>query len=155
MNSVPRTRRLLCSQYVPTRLGCLLIGIMFSAFAGCAVAVESTLAPAGDNAISAGRERFEKNCAICHGIDAHGNGPFADLLNVKPPNLALLARAHGGDFPFTRIYRRIDGRDLPLAHGTSAMPIWGTRLHREGGDETYVRGRILEIILFLESIQEP
>ena len=107
-----------------------------------------------DTAVEVGRQRFEHSCAICHGLDARGNGPFAELLNVKPPDLTLLSRAAGGDFPFTRVYQRIDGRDLPLAHGTRLMPIWGQRLKREGGDETYVRGRILEIMLYLESLQQ-
>ena len=103
--------------------------------------------------VEAGGQQFEHSCAICHGLDARGNGPFAELLNVKPPDLTLLSRAEGGDFPFGRIYQRIDGRALPLAHGTRTMPIWGQRLKREGGDETYVRGRILEIMLYLESLQ--
>ncbi|MBK6657912.1 MAG: c-type cytochrome [Proteobacteria bacterium] len=110
--------------------------------------------PPLQSGIEAGRQRFEMNCAICHGLDARGNGPFAELLNVKPPDLTLLSRAQGGDFPFSRVYRRIDGRDLPLAHGTRDMPIWGRRLKREGGDETYVRGRLFEIMLYLESLQQ-
>lgn len=114
-------------------------------------AVASKATQAG---VEAGSQRFELSCAICHGLDARGNGPFAELLNVKPPDLTLLARAEGGDFPFSRVYQRIDGRALPLAHGTRAMPIWGQRLKREGGDETYVRGRILEIMLYLESLQQ-
>lgn len=109
---------------------------------------------APEAAVAAGRQRFEENCALCHGLDARGNGPFAALLNVKPPDLTVLARNAGGEFPFSRIYRRIDGRDLPLAHGTSDMPVWGSRLKREGGDETYVRGRIFEILLYLESLQQ-
>lgn len=117
-------------------------------------AMPAATAAVADSAITSGRQRFEKSCAICHGLDARGNGPFADLLNVKPPNLTLLSRAQGGDFPFSRVYRRIDGRDLPLAHGTSAMPIWGARLKREGGDETYVRGRMFEIMLYIESLQQ-
>ena len=32
------------------------------------------------------------------------------------------------------------------------MPIWGQRLKREGGDETYVRGCLFEILLYLESL---
>lgn len=108
-----------------------------------------------DGALAAGFAQFEQNCAICHGLDARGAGSFADLLKVKPPDLTVLARSHGGTFPFTQVYRRIDGRDVPLAHGTATMPLWGTRLKRAGGDETHVRGRLFEIILYLESIQEP
>lgn len=139
----------------------LIAVILLGTVGGDAGAAESLKTPAADAAnagpeggVAAGRQRFERNCAICHGFDARGNGPFAELLNVKPPDLTLLSRAQGGDFPFTRIYRRIDGRDLPLAHGTRDMPIWGSRLKREGGDETWVRGRIFEIMLYLESLQQ-
>ena len=142
-------------------MGALITIIIVSGNAGLALAAEqratagrAAVTGAAELGIDAGRLRFEKNCAICHGLDARGNGPFAELLNVKPPDLTLLSRAEGGDFPFSRIYQRIDGRNLPLAHGTRAMPIWGQRLKREGGDETYVRGRMFEIMLYLESLQQ-
>lgn len=108
-----------------------------------------------DAAVAAGRARFESSCAICHGVDARGGGPFASLLKVQPPDLTGLALQHGGTFPFSDAYRSIDGRDLPPAHGSGAMPIWGARLKREGGDETYVHGRLFEILLYLESAQRP
>ena len=138
---------------------CALITIIVvNLAAACASAADSVKAthsaPPLDAGIDSGRQRFERNCAICHGLDARGNGPFAELLNVKPPDLTLLSRAQGGDFPFSRIYRRIDGRDLPLAHGTRDMPVWGQHLKREGGDETFVRGRLFEIMLYLESLQQ-
>ena len=108
-----------------------------------------------DSAPARARAVFEQNCALCHGIDARGNGPFAELLKVAPPDLTTLARTAGGTFPFSRVYRAIDGRDRLHAHGTADMPIWGERWVREGGDETYARGRIFEIMLYLESIQQP
>lgn len=146
-------------QYRGLRVLGALITIMLACLgAAVANAADKKAAAANpprlDAGIDAGRQRFEMNCAICHGFDARGNGPFAELLNVKPPDLTLLSRAQGGDFPFSRVYRRIDGRDLPLAHGTRAMPIWGQRLKREGGDETFVRGRLFEIMLYLESLQQ-
>lgn len=109
----------------------------------------------GADALESGRARFEKSCALCHGPDARGHGPFAALMKIEPPDLTGLTRANGGAFPFSEVYRGIDGRDRPLAHGTPDMPVWGLRLLREGGDETWVRGRIFELILYLESIQEP
>lgn len=146
-------------EYGATRVLAALIVIIVGIAGGHSSAAGEARKPDGGDppleaGIDAGRQRFEMNCAICHGLDARGNGPFAELLNVKPPDLTLLSRAQGGDFPFSRIYRRIDGRDLPLAHGTRAMPIWGQRLKREGGDETYVRGRLFEIMLYLESLQQ-
>ena len=141
------------SEYGRTwRRTALIAVILLAIVGGDAGAAESLKTPAAEatnagpeGGVAAGRQRFERNCAICHGFDARGNGP---------PDLTLLSRAQGGDFPFTRIYRRIDGRDLPLAHGTRDMPIWGSRLKREGGDETWVRGRIFEIMLYLESLQQ-
>ncbi len=145
-------------QYRVVRVLSALIVIIAVSFA-CSLAnaadkKPATVTPPLEAGIDAGRQGFENKCAICHGFDGRGNGPFAELLNVKPPDLTLLSRAQGGDFPFSRIYRRIDGRDLPLAHGTRAMPIWGQRLKREGGDETFVRGRLFEIMLYLESLQQ-
>jgi mono/diheme cytochrome c family protein len=111
----------------------------------------------GVDIVAAGRERFEQQCGICHGLDAKGNGPFADLLKVSPPDLTILTRRNNGYFPFTDVYNAIDGRNTPLAHGNRDMPIWGTRYKRmvDGGSETLVRGLILELIVYLETLQEP
>ena len=149
-------------QYQRSTIGPVLIAIIIlcgsaaAPWAGetAAVGKRASERQEQDTGVEAGARRFEHNCAICHGLDARGNGPFAELLNVKPPDLTLLSRAAGGDFPFSRVYQRIDGRELPLAHGNRSMPIWGQRLKREGGDETYVRGRIFEIMLYLESLQQ-
>jgi mono/diheme cytochrome c family protein len=123
------------------------------ALAGCCWGTVS--AADTDSALAAGRAAFEESCALCHGVDGRGQGAFAGLLKVAPPDLTALARSHGGSFPFSEVYRRIDGRDRAPAHGTDEMPIWGRRWLREGGDETYVRGRVLEIMLYLESLQAP
>lgn len=133
---------------VTARLRGALAGVLLATLAGVGTAGER-------DAAEAGRLRFETDCALCHGPDARGNGPFAALLNVTPPDLTGLARANGGRFPFSGVYRSIDGRDRPLAHGTEAMPVWGRRWKAEGGEETWVRGRVLELILYLESVQEP
>jgi hypothetical protein len=52
------------------------------------------------------------------------------------------------------VYDAIDGR-VPAAHGSRDMPIWGTAFkgYVASGSETLVRGRILELILYLESMQ--
>jgi mono/diheme cytochrome c family protein len=131
------------------------------AFANSALSADTTTPEGGDAdwrrtdhaAVEAGALHFETNCAICHGIDARGNGPFAALLKVQPPDLTGLASANGARFPFSSVYRKIDGRDLPASHGSPGMPVWGRRFLREGGEETYVRGRIFELMIYLESIQ--
>ena len=90
------------------------------------------------------------------GADAKGGGPFATLLNKKPSDLTTLSQRNEGEFPFNRVYETIDGRTMPGAHGTEQMPIWGGQWKSSAslGNETGVRGQILETILYLRSIQQ-
>jgi mono/diheme cytochrome c family protein len=114
-----------------------------------------------------GKREFDSNCAACHGMDAKGRGPVAGFLTKNPPDLTLLARGNGGVFPMDRLYRAIDGRDLPEGsqagpHGSREMPIWGRDYRlRDGeyyGDTPYdpdamVRGRILSLLEYLNRLQ--
>jgi len=110
--------------------------------------------------IGAGKREFQRSCATCHGTDAKGNGPSTAALNVKPTDLTQLSKQHGGVFLFWRVYEKISGKDeAPIRmHGTREMPIWGERFRVEAypGDEQQmgVRGRILSLVYYLESIQE-
>lgn len=115
-----------------------------------------------------GQREFATNCATCHGLDAKGRGPVAGFLTKNPPDLTLLARLNGGVFPMDRVYRTIDGRDLPQGaqaagpHGSREMPIWGRdygmRDAEYYGDTPYdseamVRGRILALLEYLNRVQ--
>lgn len=110
--------------------------------------------------IEAGMREFQRSCATCHGVDAKGNGPSASALNVKPADLTQLSKNHGGVFLFWRTYEKISGADeAPIrGHGTREMPIWGERFRLEKGasEEHFigVRGRILSLVYYLQSIQE-
>ena len=81
-----------------------------------------------------------------------------NLLTVKPADLTQINKRSDGTFPFWRIYRVIDGREETKGHGTSEMPIWGAEFRSQaaGGPmpEAYTRGRILELVYYLQSIQE-
>ncbi|MEQ8660154.1 MAG: c-type cytochrome [Gammaproteobacteria bacterium] len=111
---------------------------------------------ADDDVAAVGKTRFMDFCAVCHGPDAKGGGPFAPMLNTSPPDLTMLASKNDGEFPFNAVYDMIDGRGMPGAHGTDEMPIWGGEWKRTDalGAETALRGRILEIIIYLRSIQQ-
>ena len=101
-----------------------------------------------------GKARFAERCAVCHGANAKGDGPFAALLAKKPPDLTTLAARHQGSFPFDKVYDTVDGRSMPLAHGSRDMPIWGRDIKGKGlGAETEVRGQLLETVIYLRSIQ--
>jgi mono/diheme cytochrome c family protein len=103
-----------------------------------------------------GKARYMDYCAVCHGADGKGGGVFKAMLNKAPVDLTLLAKNNGGEFPFGRVYDTIDGRNMPGAHGTVEMPIWGGtwRTDTALGAETELRGRILEMIIYLRSIQQ-
>ena len=105
--------------------------------------------------IARGQQSFTRNCASCHGSEATGDGPVAATLTVEPANLTQLSQKEGGEFPFWRVYRSVDGRlELP-GHGTREMPIWGFVFRKSQWDtETQIRDRILQLVYYIESIQE-
>jgi mono/diheme cytochrome c family protein len=103
-----------------------------------------------------GSALFEVYCASCHGHDAHGDGPLAESLKTRPPNLTQLAKLNGGMFPAERTRRIIDGREARVrAHGPLEMPVWGDAfIRREGLTDTAARARIDAIVRYLDAIQE-
>jgi mono/diheme cytochrome c family protein len=113
-----------------------------------------------DEIIAGGKTKYEKYCASCHGHAGKGNGDMAALLMVKPADLTQLKKKNNGAFPFWHVYRTIDGRELVRAHGSREMPLWGVVFQMEEGantantQEDIVRGRIWQLVYFLESIQE-
>lgn len=104
----------------------------------------------------AGKNRYMDYCAVCHGDDAKGAGPFANLLATAPSDLTVLTKNAGGEFPFNRIFETIDGRtNVGGAHGSKEMPIWGGEWKGSSvASETALRGRILEMIIYLRSVQQ-
>lgn len=106
-----------------------------------------------------GKSEYMGACATCHGKSGKGDGPFAELLTIKVPALTGLSAANDGEFPMLKVIQTIDGRQGVRGHGTP-MPVWGNRfsqeLEAEGpyGGEAIIRGRILSIAYYLESIQE-
>ncbi len=108
-----------------------------------------------DAVVASGKARFGQYCAVCHGPGAKGDGPFASLLTSKPADLTMLAKANNGEFPFGRVYDTVDGRNMLTAHGTNDMPIWGQEMKDAGiGGETELRGRLLETVIYLRSVQQ-
>ena len=129
------------------------------------VAAGTLLAAAGPAlADSVGEQEYMVACAICHGESGKGQGPFAPLLNIETPDLTQLAADNAkapGTFPFLDVMMIVDGRTGVRAHGDTSMPIWGERYAASAaetagpyGSELEVRGRILSLVNYLESIQE-
>ena len=65
--------------------------------------------PLGADAAAAGAEIYQANCQSCHGIEGHGDGPSAAVLNPAPKNLAELQAQVGDDYLFWRINTGKDG----------------------------------------------
>lgn len=142
--------------------GALLLGVVSSP----ALAQSRDAPPA--QARDVGQREFSSNCASCHGADAKGRGPVAGFLTRNPPDLTQISRSNGGVFPMERLYRVIDGTELPEGslpgpHGSREMPIWG-RDYRVRDAEYYVdvpynadglvRGRILALLEYLHRLQQ-
>jgi mono/diheme cytochrome c family protein len=112
-----------------------------------------------------GEALFQQYCAPCHGADARGDGPVAGDLKTTPPSLREIARRRGGEFDAQEIAAFIDGRQMPRAHGTPEMPIWGRLFgyaaQAEGALssdqialEKETKARIARLVDYLRMIQE-
>lgn len=132
------------------------------ALAGLALllAAAPVLAQEDADDMDAGQREYRAACFACHGSGGTGDGPLFPLLNVQVPDLTGLAAANDGEFPMLKVIHIIDGRTGLRGHG-SPMPIWGDRFEAEAeardlgyGTELEVRGRILSIAYYLESIQK-
>ena len=124
------------------------------------LSLPSPLATAQEMEVIAGGElEYQNHCALCHGVDASGDGIMSKLLTLPPANLTQLSKQYGGKFPFWQIYRTIDGREEARGHGTRTMPIWGARFRADAGGndpgaKAQAAGRILSLVFYLQHIQE-
>ena len=125
-----------------------------------AIAVAAMLFAPSARAEEAGKREYDFNCAACHGDTGRGDGSMTHFLNVKTPDLTALSKNNDGTFPLLRVIHIIDGREGLGPHGTM-MPVWGERFTASEvedtqpyGAEVIVRGRILSLALYLESLQQ-
>lgn len=102
----------------------------------------------------AGQEMFHSYCASCHGLDGKGNGPTASALKKQPPDLTLLCRKNGGNFPTSVVTSVIEGTDFVTDHGTRDMPVWGNAFRLANRDEAMVKLKIHNLTVYIESIQQ-
>ena len=131
--------------------------IIFTATLGLGIA---GMLPATVQAQDLGEQAYMTFCATCHGADAVGAGPLTDLLTVKVADLTQLSANNHGEFPMLRVIHIIDGRTGLRGHG-GPMPVYGELFKDEAADfygpygaEAVIRGRMLALALYLESIQE-
>ncbi len=139
----------------------LMIGI-----ATIALALVHSSGAYAATSLTIGKSEYRNACAVCHGIDAKGNGGVTELLKAAPADLTLLASKHGGQFPDDRVAAMIDGRFLVKGHGDRDMPSWGDRYSKDKvraaeyycdvpymDTEKFVQSRINALMDYLQSIQ--
>jgi len=137
-----------------------LLALALVTGAGIAVAAPAHAqapAPGSPIATVSGSYTFRTYCASCHGIDAKGDGPLADSLRFRPPDLTLIAKRSGGEFPFEDVVRIVDGRKPLKGHGGPDMPIWGDafRNSADGYEEASAKAKVRSVVEHLRTIQAP
>ena len=113
-----------------------------------------------------GADEYQASCLACHGVGGKGDGPMADFMSVKPSDLTVISKNNEGAFPLLDVFHIVDGRTFVGAHGVpdavgNEMPVWGARYKEQIGDkygvygsETAVRARILELVFYIQAIQQ-
>lgn len=118
----------------------------------------------GQERFTASADEFHNSCASCHGADGQGAGFLTRIFRgVDPGDLTQLSKNNDGVFPLDEVFEVIDGRKEVAAHGERKMPIWGdrymaqsmTRLGPGTMNDFVVRKRVLELVYYIQSIQEP
>jgi hypothetical protein len=106
-----------------------------------------------------GPDLFRAHCASCHGAGAKGDGPAASALKAKVPDLTILAKNNGGQFPADRVRKVIAGDEVLAAHGSREMPIFGPMFHfiepfeSLNPNDDLPKVRLDNLVAYLESIQ--
>jgi mono/diheme cytochrome c family protein len=105
---------------------------------------------------ASGKEMYMAYCASCHGPTGAGNGPAASALKVAPSNLTELASKNGGKYPSAKVQQAIKGDpDMPSAHGSQQMPVWGPTLWQlSQHNEAQAQLRIRNIADYIASLQK-
>ncbi len=125
-----------------------------------------TAASWAQTSVSLGRVDYKDNCASCHGASGKGDGPVQSFLVKPPSDLTRIAQRNGGKFPQELMWEVIDGRwsGDTGPHGAREMPVGGNefkaRAMTQPSDsprtaEWSARNRIVSLLMYLETIQQP
>ena len=102
-----------------------------------------------------GKQLYNSYCALCHGPDGKGGGPFSPQLKVWPPDLTQLAKKNHGIYPEMRVTEAIDGEFGKPSHGSAEMPIWGPVFRSMAhGHQDSAHFRISNLVKYIGSMQE-
>jgi mono/diheme cytochrome c family protein len=100
-----------------------------------------------------GVELFREYCAVCHGVNAKGDGPAADALKKQPTDLTQLAHKNSGKYPILAVLTTIKGSNEIIEHGTHDMPMWGSVFSQSGQQKDLGEMRVMALVKYIEDIQ--
>ncbi|MGB9234278.1 MAG: cytochrome c [Terriglobales bacterium] len=130
------------------------VAIVFVCALAAAQSETKTGTPANAEPVS-GKVLYSSYCALCHGSDGKGGGPFSPQLKIWPPDLTQLTKKNNGVFPGMHVEEAVDGEFAKPSHGSAEMPIWGPVFRSMAhGRKDSARVRIDALVKYLESIQE-
>lgn len=132
--------------------GLLLAAAVASGGANAAWSQDTLPNPPWDGGLANGADLYKQHCAICHGLDAHGQGPLAAAMKVVPADLTRIAAEHGGEFPDAKIADVIRNGGAVLGHGSRAMLPWGLYFSERHKPDVG-RARIKDLVAYIKSIQ--
>ncbi len=129
----------------------VLIGVVAFALPALAAAQEKKieLRPAPMTSASDGAQMFQAYCAACHGKAGKGDGPAASALKTKPADLTQLTKTHPGGWSQKDFEDRLQGTNMPAAHGSGPMPVWGPVFRALGNDQL----RMYNLKKYVDSLQ--
>jgi len=129
-----------------------LAGVMFVVLPALLTAQEKKveLRPAPVTNAADGAQMYQAYCAACHGKAGKGDGPAASALRKRPADLTQLAKTHPGGLSQKDFADRVQGTNMPLAHGSSPMPVWGPVFRAIGNDEL----RIYNLKKYVDTLQQ-
>ena len=130
---------------------------VLSAFSAAVFLMCSPMAQAEET----GQREYMNACASCHGPAGLGNGPMAEFMSVKVPDLTQLSAQNDGVFPMLDVIQIVDGRTGVRGHG-SEMPVYGdffegseASLKTESGQPILTSTPVADLIAYIESVQKP
>ncbi len=98
-------------------------------------------------------------CAECHGKDASGVGPIAEMLAIERPELNSLSDSNHGIFPTLYVAKQIDGRGQAAGHGDMSIFGWSLESEKkvpiklEDGQILMVTQHLWGLLAYLETVQ--
>jgi mono/diheme cytochrome c family protein len=137
-------------------LGSVLIILFLTALAAAQQdRIPKKNAASGKSDSISGKQLYSSYCAMCHGADAKGGGPFSTQLKAWPPDLTQFTKKNNGVFPSMHLSEVIDGEFDKPVHGSKEMPIWGPVFRSMAhGHNDSAQLRINNLVKYLESLQQ-